>query len=155
MKHRKMDRRHLLAAETFAYSYANYADHMNSPRFADRMPEDIDILQEANQEGWDMHTLGTRLGADEATAEDLLERYQRALEIVDAPNAEESFRRGLHCTLKDALEAGLNHPRDCDDLVTQICYRAADFAYLLDLEGRSISDYEEMLRDMPSTPDHH
>ena len=150
MKHPRMDTRHLLAAETFAYSYANYADHMDNPRFADRMPEDIDILAQADREQWDDHMLGARLEVDEATAADLRERYRRACEVVNAPNAEESFRRGVHCTIQDALEAGLTKRDDIDDLVTQICYRAADFAYLLDLEGKSISAYEEMLRDMPS-----
>ena len=34
-------------------------------------------------------------------------------------------------------------------LVTQICYRAADLAYLLDLEEKPLSDYSEILRDTP------
>jgi hypothetical protein len=31
--------------------------------------------------------------------------------------------------------------------VTQVCYRAADLAYLLDLEKRDLSHYSENLRE--------
>ena len=46
-----------------------------------------------------------------------------------------------------ALEQGLNSTKDIDALVGQISYRAADLAYLLDLEQKELSDYSELLRD--------
>ena len=46
-----------------------------------------------------------------------------------------------------ALEKGLNSSEDINDLVGQICYRAADLAYLLDMEQKELPDYSELLRD--------
>jgi hypothetical protein len=46
-----------------------------------------------------------------------------------------------------ALEEGLNSAEDIDDLVGQICYRAADLAYLLDMEEKELSEYSIILRD--------
>ena len=59
----------------------------------------------------------------------------------------ESFRLGVKQSIIYALEKGLNSSEDIDDLVGQICYRAADLAYLLDLEQKQLSDYSELLRD--------
>ncbi len=33
--------------------------------------------------------------------------------------------------------------------MTQVCYRAADLAFLLDVEGRTLSDYSQVLRPEP------
>jgi len=45
-----------------------------------------------------------------------------------------------------ALEKGFRIKKNIESLVWQICYRAADFAYLLELEGKNISEYSEYLR---------
>ena len=48
-----------------------------------------------------------------------------------------------------ALEGGLHSNEDINNLVVQICYRAADLAYLLDMEEKALSDYSEALRQEP------
>lgn len=65
---------------------------------------------------------------------------------MDAPTPAESFRRGVRYSIQDAIEEGLTDEGDIERLVTQICYRAADLAYLLDLEGDTLSDYSRELR---------
>jgi hypothetical protein len=46
MKYQRMSKKHLLVAETFSYSYANYADHLGiNPRFDEYMPNDIDVIE--------------------------------------------------------------------------------------------------------------
>jgi hypothetical protein len=44
------------------------------------------------------------------------------------------------------MEEGLNSAESIDGLVGQVCYRAADLAYLLDMEKKELSDYSEKLR---------
>ena len=48
-----------------------------------------------------------------------------------------------------ALDLGLEDPGDIEKLVMQICYRAADLAYLLKFEGSSLSRYSRHLRRDP------
>lgn len=71
----------------------------------------------------------------------------RAKEIVYAKNAAESFERAVKASVVSAIEAGLNGEEAVDQLVGQVCYRTANFAYLLDLEGKELSDYSESLRE--------
>lgn len=148
-----MNRKQLLAAETFAYSYANYADHLGigNIRFDRLMPEGVDKLEQAEQENWDDGRLARALEVDEADVPFWRESYRRAKEIIDAPNAAESFRRGVRFSIIDAVEDGLSTEEDIENLVTQICYRAADLAYLLELEGESLSTYSEALRREPGS----
>ncbi|RJQ45081.1 MAG: hypothetical protein C4538_09030 [Nitrospiraceae bacterium] len=143
-----MNRRQLLAAETFRYSYANYADHLGigNIRFDKLMPQDIDILEQADSEGWDKGKLAKALDRDEEQAAILMENYQQAKDIIDAPNRAESFRRSVRYSVKYALKEGLKTDEDIDKLVVQLCYRVADLAYLLDLEEEKLSDYSEELR---------
>jgi hypothetical protein len=145
-----MNRKQLLA-ETFHYSYANYAAHLDgNVRFDKWMPRDVDTLERAEQEGWDDSRLAQALEVSEDRVEFWRESYRRAKEIVDAPTSAESFRRGVRYSIQDAFEEGLTgDEREIEGLVTQICYRAADLAYLLDLEQRRLSDYSEELREEP------
>lgn len=138
----------LLTAETFACSYANYADHLGvNPRFDKYMPDDIKIIEKIVSKGGSAAELATKLDIDKETAEELLAKYLVAKKIVSADNAAESFRPGVKQSILYALEEGLKTEKDIDDLACQICYRAADLAYLLDMERKQLSDYSESLRD--------
>jgi hypothetical protein len=143
-----MDRRELLAAETFHYSYANYDDHLGigNVRFDKLMPDDVDTLEQAEQEGWDDARLAAALEVEVDKVEFWRESYRRAKEIVDAPTAAESFRRGVRYSIQDAVEQGLTGEEAIEQLVTQICYRAADLAYMLDMEAEILSRYSRELR---------
>jgi len=143
-----MNRKQLLTAETFAYSYANYADHLGigNIRFDKLMPDDVDTLEQAEQEGWDDKRLAEALEVEEEDVDFWRVSHQRAKEVVDAPHPAEAFRRGVRYSIEDAVEEGLSTEEDIEALVTQICYRAADLAYLLDLEGKQLSDYSRELR---------
>ena len=143
-----MDRRQLLAAETFHYSYANYDNHLGigNVRFDELMPDDVDTLEMAEQEGWDDARLAQALEVEEEHVGRWRLSYQRAKAIVDAPTPAESFRHGVRYSIQDAVEEGLADEQEIEDLVVQICYRAADLAYLLDARGETLTDYSEELR---------
>jgi len=49
-------------------------------------------------------------------------------------------------SIRHAIEDGLETNEDIDMLVTQICYRAADLAVLLEIEDKQLSDYSRELR---------
>lgn len=145
-----MDRQHLLAAEVFSYSFANYDDHLGigNVRFDEWMPRDAATLERAQREGWKDTRIARAL---EVTVEEgdvhlLRRRLERAQAIVDAPDAAMAFRNGVRFSIEDAVENGLGSPESIERLVTQICYRAADLAFLLDAEGAELSYYSEALR---------
>ena len=144
-----MDRRELLAAETFHYSYANYDDHLGigNIRFDKLMPDDVDTLEQDAQKGWDDARLAEALEIEVDKVELWRESYRRAKDIVDAPTPAESFRRGVRYSIQDAVEEGLADEEAIEGLVTQICYRAADLGYLLDMEELLLSDYSSELRE--------
>jgi hypothetical protein len=146
-----MTREQLLAAETFHYSYANYDDHLGigNVRFDKLMPDDVDTLERAEREGWDDARLAQALEIEEKQVGHWRRSYERAKAIVDAPTPAESFRRGVRFSIEDAVEEGLADERAIDDLVTQVCYRAADLAYLLDVRGEELSEYSAELRETP------
>ena len=76
------------------------------------------------------------------------EAYRKAQEIVSAPTPAESFRRGVRYSIQDAVDKGLDNEQAVERLVTQICYRAADLAYLLDLDETILSHYSRELRQV-------
>ncbi|MEX2410465.1 MAG: hypothetical protein WD607_03680 [Candidatus Paceibacterota bacterium] len=45
------------------------------------------------------------------------------------------------------MSEGLKSDTDVEKLVAQICYRAADLSYLLDLRNQKLSEYSEELRE--------
>lgn len=145
-----MDRQQLLAAETFHYSYANYDNHLGigNIRFDKLMPDDVDTLERAEREDWDDARLAHALEVEEEHVVHWRRSYQRAKSIVDASTPAESFRRGVRFSIEDAIEEGLADEKQIEDLVTQICYRAADLAYLLDMGGERLSDYSRELREV-------
>ncbi len=127
-----MNRAQLLAAEIFGYSFINYADHLGigNVRYERLMPEDAETLEAAEREGWPASKIAAALAVDVERAEELLEAFQRAREVV-------------------ALEEGLRDPGSIEKLVTQICYRAADLAFLLERAGKTLSQYSRHLRREP------
>jgi hypothetical protein len=151
-----MDRIHLLAAEIFGYSYANYEDHLGigNARFEKLMPNDARILERAAAKGWSTERIARELHCDAAEAEQSLRCYYRARDVVDAENPAESFRWGVRQTIENALKEGLGDEASIERLVTQICYRAADLALLLQREGKPLSRYSRHLRREPGVEYH-
>lgn len=110
------------------------------------MPNDIDILEKAVSQSMGAEEIASELKVEKEIAEQLLASYITAKEIVLAKNSAESFQRGVKASIVYAIEQGLNSEEGIENLVGQICYRAADFAYLLDVEDKELSDYSESLR---------
>jgi hypothetical protein len=50
-------------------------------------------------------------------------------------------------SIQHAVEQGLGDKASIERLVTQICYRAADFGFRLDMEGKRLSHYSQELRE--------
>ena len=143
-----MTKKQLLAAETFSYSYANYADHLGiNQRFDKYMPDDIDTIENIVNARKGARELAKKLDVELNIAQQILTSYLTAKDIVFAENSEASFRKGVKASILFSLESGLNSEKDINDLVRQICYRASDLAYLLDLEEKKLSDYSKALRD--------
>ena len=150
-----MERIHLLAAEIFAYSYANYEDHLGvNERFDRLMPRDAKILEKAFKEGWPPEKVAQKIDASTETAKELLDSTREALEVVDAENPAESFRFAVRQSINRALEEGLTSSESIEELVGQICYKAADLGLLLDMEGHRLSQYSRHLRREPDTEYH-
>jgi len=142
-----MNKKFLLAAELFNYSYANYENHLGvNLRFDKLMPETFDTLERAHREHWSDEQIAEALEIEEKDVNNWRRNYQRAIDIINAPHAAESFRRGVKYSVQLALSEGLETEEDLDRLVTQICYRAADLAVLLNNEGKKLSDYSQELR---------
>lgn len=147
-----MERIHLLAAEIFKYSYANYDGHLGiNERFDRLMPRDAEILETALKEEWSIDEVSQKLEVDAEIARLYLIRVKEALEIVDAENPAESFRNAVRQSINYALGDGLDSPEAIEALVIQICYRTADLGLLLDKEGHHLSQYSRHLRKEPDT----
>ena len=147
-----MERIHLLAAEIFRYSYANYDDHLGiNERFDRLMPRDAEILEIALKEEWPLDKVAHELEVSAEVARKYLIAVKEALEVVDAENPAESFRNAVRQSIKSALEDGLDSPEAIETLVIQICYRAADLGLLLDKKGHHLSQYSRHLRKEPDT----
>lgn len=147
---RWLSRKKMLAAEVYGYSYANYEGHLGigNIRFEKLMPDDVDILEKAEREGWSSSRLAKVLDIPEERVASFQRSYQEAKEIVDAPTVAESFRRGVRFSIQHAIiEEGLGDEGSIERLVTQICYRAADFGFRLDMESKRLSDYSDELRE--------
>lgn len=147
---RTMNRMQLLAAELFNYSYANYQDHLGvNERFDRLMPETVMTLEMAEREDWPTKKVARKLDVEPEQAEDLLRRLQDARAVVDAENPAAAFRNGVRQSIQLAVDLGLESTEDVEKLERQICYRASDLAYLLKLEGSSLSRYSRHLRRDP------
>ncbi len=149
---RTMTREQLLAAEVFGYSFANYQDHLGigNERYERLMPTSAMVLERATRDSWSLSRIAAELDTDEENAQDLRNAYRRAIAVIDAPNAAEAFRNAVRFTIRDAAAEGLSTDEVIEKLVTQICYRTADLAYLLDREGKPLSCYSRHLRREPN-----
>ena len=145
---RWLERSHMLAAEIFGYSYVHYWDHLltGHTRFTDLMPDDVDTLARAEEEGWTLARLARALDLPEDVVASYQRGYREAVEIVDAPTPAVAFRRGVDYSIQHAVEGGLDEEGAVERLVTQIGYRAADLSFRLDMEDGQLSDYEEELK---------
>lgn len=147
MRHEfRITRKQMLAADIFGYSYANYEDHLGNIRFDRLMPSDVDTLERAEREGWNASRLAQALEIPEVRVASFQRTYREAKEILDAPTLAESFRRGVRFSIQHAVEQGLEDKGSIERLVTQICYRAADLGFRLDMEGQQLSEYADELR---------
>ena len=113
------------------------------------MPKAVETLETAERKGWPATQTATALEVDVEQAEELLEALQRAREVVDAENPAEAFRNGVRFSIWHAVEEGLRDPEAFEKLVTQLCYRAADLAFWLEREGKTLSRYSRHLRREP------
>ncbi|MFW6170418.1 MAG: hypothetical protein ACODAD_08010 [Planctomycetota bacterium] len=155
----ELNRYHLLAAEIFNYSFANYRSHLGGGhvRFETLMPDDARILEKAVNENWPparvSEVLRSRYPDDfiskaptEEQCRNLLHSCKQALQVVDAETPAESFRHAVRQCVEQAIDSGLDDAESVEQLVTQICYRASDLSVLLERDGDSLSRYSEDLR---------
>jgi len=147
-RRRQLTRRQMLAAEINGYSYDNYENHLGigNIRFEKLMPDDVDILERAEREEWDSSRLAKALDIPEENVVSFRRLWREAKEIVDAPTPAEAFRRGVRYSIQYAVEDDLGDKGSIERLVTQICYRAADFGFCLDMQGQRVLDYSWDLR---------
>ncbi len=151
----KLTKDHLLAAEIFGYSFANYRDHLGigHVRYEDLMPNDAKLLRRAVNENWPLTKVAKTLKVDSDDAADLVEGANQAIAVVDASTPAESFRVAIRQLVQEASEAGLNSAQDVERLVTQICYRVSDLSCLLQEHDQTLSDYCQDLRQEPELDD--
>lgn len=145
-----MERIHLLAAEIFRYSYANYEGHLGSDhRFDKTMPKDAAMLETAVKEEWPVEKVAEKLEISNETANEVLHATFEALEVVNAESPADSFKKAVEYTLRYALTVGINDDEDIMRLVDQISYRASDLSYLLEIEDKKLADYSMSLTETP------
>ena len=148
MTDKRLSRAQLLAAEIFGYSYANYVDHLGieNVRFDELMPSDALKLEKAVSEDWPLARVAQELETDTDNAADLMRATRDALKVTEAENPVEAFRTAVRQVVQQAVTDGFDQADAVENLVTQICYRASDLAYLLKAEETSLSRYSRHLR---------
>lgn len=148
MNDKKLTRQHLLAAEIFSYSFANYANHLGigNERFEKLMPDDASILELAVNENWEINRVATAFDFDTDTASSLITKTKNALKVVDAASPVIAFREAVGQLVSKASEEGLNSDDAVRDLVTQVCYRVSDLAHLLVADGTDLMSHCEAFR---------
>ena len=146
-----LTRTQFLAAEVFSYSFANYRDHLGigHVRFDQLMPEKALMLERAVAENWTITQVARAMEVDTDAAAAWIEGTRKALRIVDANNAADAFREAVRQVVETAVSEGFDDDSSIASLVTQICYRASDFACLLEAEGKTLSEYSEELWQEP------
>jgi hypothetical protein len=152
-----MTRDQLLAAEIFAYNFANYADHLGIGhlRFEKHMPDTARSLERADKEGWSDERLAKAIEIEVSEVPEWRKRFRDAVEVVDAKSPAAAFRNAVRQSLSLEFRRHPLGDAEIESAVKQICYRAADLSYLLDQRHEKLSDYSEELRreDEPETDD--
>ena len=146
-----MTREQLLAAEIYGYSFANYRNHLGigNVRFEQLMPETVRTLERAAKENWPTSRIAEALEVRIDQVEQLRTAFDRAREIVDADNPAELFRNSVRFAVQLAIKEGLDDAESVEKLVKQICYRASDLAFVLQMRGEPLSRYSRHLRKEP------
>jgi hypothetical protein len=141
-------REQLLAAEIFAYSFANYSNHLGIGhlRFEKTMPDAARILERAEKEGWSDDRLAKAIEVEVSEAPEWRKRYRDAIEVVDAKTPIEGFRNAVRQVLTLELRRHFLADAEIESAVKQICYRAADLAFLLHQRREDLTDYSRELR---------
>lgn len=142
-----MERVHYLAAEIFAYSYDNYANHLGvNARFDRLMPASARTLEQAEREHWPDERLARALEIELSAVPEWRARYREAVEVVDAETPAAAFRSAVRqCITRELGHRNLGDA-EVESLVKQICYRAADLSYVLAQEQKALADYSTELR---------
>ncbi len=148
MKDKTLSRQQFLTAEIFAYSYANYANHLGigNDRFENLMPDDAAKLELAVRENWGISRVAQTLAVDSDTASSLIANTKDALKIVDARNPAIAFREAILQLVTKSSQEGLDSDDAVGHLVTQVCYRVSDLAHLLAADGSDLMSYCKELR---------
>ena len=143
-----MTREQLLAAEIYGYSFANYQDHLGigNVRYEQLMPEAVTTLEQAAKENWPTSRIAEVLDVEIDEAKQQAAAFDRARQIVDAENPAEMFRNAIRFSIEGAFSEGLHDVESIEELVTQICYRAADLAFVLQMRTEPLSRYSRHLR---------
>ena len=143
-----MTRHQFLAAEIFAYSFDNYADHLGigNLRFEKYMPATARNLERAEKECWSDERLARAIEVDVSEVPEWRKRYRAAIEVVDAASPAEAFRNAVRQSLTREFHRFQLGDAEIESAVKQICYRAADLSYLLEQRQEKLSDYSEELR---------
>jgi hypothetical protein len=146
-----MNRYQLLAAEIYGYTLANYQDHLGLGylRYEKVMPEVARTLERAATEGWSLERVAGELHTDLNGAAAALAALRHAREVIDAPDPAEAFRAAVRHAIQSAVVQGLEDGEAVDHLVTKICCRAADLAFLLECQRQSLTHYSAQLRRKP------
>ncbi|MCH4887408.1 hypothetical protein EZV73_07490 [Acidaminobacter sp. JC074] len=143
-----MNRYRYIAAEMYGYSYDEYQRKLSSgnTRFTKYMPETVEAIERALEENWDHKKIAKVLEVDLDNVPEWIESFLHAKEIVDSKHAGESFRNGVKRSILHAIDVGLDSDDKVDNLVEQICYRLADFSYLIKREQKKPEDYSDYFR---------
>ena len=150
-----LDHYQLLAAEIYGYSFASYRDHLGIKdiRYEEVMPSAAAVLERAVQENWPVSRVAQELypgeQLTEQEAEGFLNACKDASQVLGAENPAEAFRNGVRQSIQRAVKNGLTDDESMEELIKQICYRAADLAVLLDMESQPLSRYSRHLRREP------
>ena len=110
------------------------------------MPSYALKLEQAVLEDWPLLRVAQELDTDTDNAADLIKAARDALQVAEAANPAEAFRSAVRQVVEQAVADGFDEPDAIEQLVTQICYRTSDLAYLLKSEGSSLTRYSRHLR---------
>jgi hypothetical protein len=142
-----LTRNQRIAADMYGYSYAQYVDQLKGKNkaFTRTMPKTAESLERAEKEGWGDARIAKALDVEERKVRAMVHDFREARQVVDAPSIVEGFRIGVRQLVREAVD----DDRIVENLVTQICFRAADLGYLLAQERKRLSDYTEALQTEP------